>query len=218
MPINLHPYLEEIAKRLYNGHAAIMVGAGFSRNTVHPNSDHKHPPDWTDLGDMFYAALYGAAEPINKRYMAIPTLAHEVESAIGRPALEQLLREAIPDLEHEPTTLHTELLSLPWEDVFTTNYDTLLERASRTITTQRYHSVTNQEELVFAERPRIVKLHGSFTSNVPLVITDEGLPLLPGKFCTVLKHRAPMSLGKHTLSDRLFRHRSKLSAVDRVVA
>ena len=186
IPANLHPYLEDIAKRLYSKHAAIMVGSGFSRNAVHPNSDHQKPPDWTDLGDMFYTALYGATSSPHSRYMAVPTLAHEVEAAIGRPALEQMLRGAIPDLEHEPTELHADLLSLPWVDVFTTNYDTLLERASRTLTTQRYDFVTNQEDLVVAERPRIIKLHGSFPSTVPFVITDEDYRSYPESFAPFL--------------------------------
>lgn len=32
VPSNLRPYLKEIAERLSSGHAAVMVGAGFSRN------------------------------------------------------------------------------------------------------------------------------------------------------------------------------------------
>ena len=52
-----------------------------------------------------------------------------------------MLRDSIPDLQHEPSPLHEALLDLPWSDVFTTNYDTLLERASRSVVSQRYDVV-----------------------------------------------------------------------------
>lgn len=29
---SIRPYLDEIAERLWSGHAAVMVGAGFSKN------------------------------------------------------------------------------------------------------------------------------------------------------------------------------------------
>ena len=69
-----------------------------------------------------------------------------MEAAFGRPALDQMLRDAIPDLEHEPSPLHAELLDLPWSDVFTTNYDTLLERARRSVISQRYDLVLKPDD------------------------------------------------------------------------
>ena len=60
----------------------------------------------------------------------IDQAAEEVEAAFGRPALDNILQDCIPDLEYEPSELHKKLLNLPWTDVFTTNYDTLLERAT----------------------------------------------------------------------------------------
>lgn len=100
-------------------------------------------------------------------------LAEEVQAAIGRPALENLLRSNIPDLNSEPSALHVALLELPWVDVFTTNYDTLLERASAKVVTRRYEPVVNKEDLPYAINPRIVKLHGSFPSERPFIITEE---------------------------------------------
>ena len=32
VPPDLYPYLNEIAERLFSGHAAVMIGSGFSRN------------------------------------------------------------------------------------------------------------------------------------------------------------------------------------------
>ena len=100
-------------------------------------------------------------------------MANEVEAALGRPALDRILSSAIPDQDHEPAALHIALLNLPWSDVFTTNYDTLLERACRSVALQKYDIVVNQHDLVNSERPRIVKLHGSLTPACRLIVTDE---------------------------------------------
>lgn len=56
--------------------------------------------------------------------------------------------------------------------MFTTNYDTLLERARASVTLKHYDVVATDEELLYANQPRIVKLHGSFPSP-PFVVTEE---------------------------------------------
>ena len=38
IPDELRPYLDTIADRLLSGHAAVMVGAGFSMNAATPGS------------------------------------------------------------------------------------------------------------------------------------------------------------------------------------
>ena len=55
----------------------------------------------------------------------------------------------IPDKEYQPSLLHERLLQLPWTDVFTTNYDTLLERTAEKILQHRYETVINKEEMKF---------------------------------------------------------------------
>jgi hypothetical protein len=177
----IKPYLQEIAGRLWSGHAAIMVGAGFSKNAKSIGTSEMGFPDWSQLGDLFYEKIHGA-RPTNSKYLNALKLADEVQAAIGRPALDQLLRSNIPDKDYEPSDLHVKLLELPWVDVYTTNYDTLLERASSLITSQKYSVVINKEDLVYSEKPRIIKLHGSFPSERPFIITEEDYRLYPKKF------------------------------------
>lgn len=168
VPDSIRPYLNEIVERLWAGRAAVMVGAGFSKNAG------QEFPDWKQLGDLFYHKAHGVKpDPANQKYLNILRLAEEVQAAIGRPALENLLRSNIPDLSIEPSVLHVELLKLPWVDVFTTNYDTLLERASAKVVTRRYEPVVNKEDIPYVNKPRIVKLHGSFPSERPFIITEE---------------------------------------------
>lgn len=178
---SIKPYLHEITERLWSGHAAIMVGAGFSKNAKSSGATGASFPNWEQLGDLFYEKINNAS-PTNSKYLNILKLADEVQAAIGRPALDQLLRSNIPDKEYEPSELHIKLLELPWVDIYTTNYDTLLERASSSITSQKYDIVINKEDLVYSEKPRIIKLHGSFPSERPFIITEEDYRLYPKKF------------------------------------
>ena len=187
VPPRLRPYLEEIAERLSSGHAAVMVGSGFSRNAKPKGGSGPSFPDWSELGDRFYEKLNGKKPDSASRYLNVLKLADEVEAAFGRPALNQTLLNAIPDLAYEPSQLHVDLLSLRWSDVFTTNYDTLLERAYKFVLLlkydiRKYDIVVNKEDLVYSEKPRIVKLHGSFPSERPFIITEDDYRCYPDDF------------------------------------
>ena len=175
MPDSIRPLLDEVAERLWSNQAAVMVGAGFSKNAS------VGFPDWNQLGDIFYEKIHGKKPDDKNRYLNVLKLADEMKAAFGRPALNQVLRETIPDLQHKPSSLHAELLNLPWTDVFTTNYDTLLERASASVISRRYDIVINPKDLVYSENPRIIKLHGDFQSE-RLVITEDDYRRYPGDF------------------------------------
>ena len=95
--------------------------------------------------------------------------------------LETLIQNSLPDERVYPGRLHIELMKLPWSDVFTTNYDTLLEKAF--IEADRYYyKVTNKETLLYTPHPRLMKLHGSFPDIRPFIITEEDYRTYPQKF------------------------------------
>ncbi len=181
-PADAQPYLKEIADRLWSKHAAIMIGSGFSRNAV--KNDHTKPdfPTWSGLGDLFYEKLHGKRPGSNDTYLNVLKLADEVQASFGRPALDKLVLDSLPDLDHSPSDLHVDLLNLPWSDIFTTNYDTLLERASQNVYAYKYNLVVNKNELIFAGQPRIVKLHGSMPSERPFVVSEEDYRRYPRDF------------------------------------
>ena len=78
-------------------------------------------------------------------------------------------------------------MNLSWRDVFTTNYDTLLERTADMVTDRRYNVVLNQEDLVNSnDAPRIIKLHGSFPSQRPFIITEEDYRTYPKRFAAMV--------------------------------
>lgn len=174
VPDSIRPYLNEIAQRLWAGRAAVMVGAGFSKNAG------RGFLDWNELGDLFYQKAHGVKpDPSKQKYLNVLRLAEEVQAAIGPLALYKLIQSNTPDRSVEPSELHVELLKLPWSDVFTTNYDTLLERASAKVDNRRYEPVVNKEDIPYADKPRIVKLHGSFPSERPFIITEEDFRRYP---------------------------------------
>jgi len=197
-PSSSRPYLIELSARLYGGHATVMIGAGFSKNAIKNDHTKDGFPSWFELGNAFYEKLYGNAPDKNNNYLNALKLAEEVEAAFGRPVLDQMLRALIPDNDHQPAEIHSKLLSLPWTDIFTTNYDTLLERASQTVLNQKYDLVINKSDLVYAEQPRIIKLHGSFPSERPLIITEEDYRTYPKKFAPFV-NTVQQSLIENTL-------------------
>lgn len=166
--------------------ASVIVGAGFSKNAVPRASSVKASssfPSWNELTNVMVDELY-AHETEQKRksrkagasgaVSSALRIAEEYEAARGRGQLDSLLKRAIPDLDFDPGALHIALCELPWADILTTNYDTLLERAARSQLERRYHSVLSQQDIPTTKQPRIIKLHGSFPeSKQPFIITEE---------------------------------------------
>lgn len=172
------------------GGASVMVGSGFSRNAREAAPDTRKFPLWHDLVTVLCTRLYPPGD--EKRLSHAITeasgtsgflrLAQEYDAAFGRGALNSLIREIVPDEDYVPDVIHTRLLSLPWRDVFTTNWDTLLERTRPFVVDRAYGVVRTPEEIPAAPRPRIVKLHGSFPAHIPFVFTEDDYRQYPRRF------------------------------------
>ncbi|KAF5437244.1 SIR2-like domain-containing protein [Candidatus Methanophagaceae archaeon] len=193
-PDQLH--IEQIRKRLWCdrefGKAAVMVGAGFSQNAERISTSTPRFPLWRELAEHIYDSLYPPETPLEqdrktKKLAAISgggalKLASEYEVTFGQQALDDFIKESIPDSNYLPGRLHELLLSLPWSDVFTTNYDTLLERTRPAIYDRKYDRVLTVSDIPNQMKPRIVKLHGSFPSHRPFITTEEHYRTYPNKF------------------------------------
>lgn len=196
---DLH-HFEQIRQRLWCGRefgqAAVMVGAGFSRNAEKIAPSTPDFPLWSDLASDIYSELYPHTQgqaltdeqrkangKAKERALANPlALASEYEVTFGSPALQDLLIRSIPDHQYNPGQLHKLLMSLPWSDVFTTNYDTLLERTRPFIHERKYDLICTTADIPGRMKPRIIKLHGSFPSHRPFIITEEDYRAYPRKF------------------------------------
>ncbi|HUY87068.1 MAG TPA: SIR2 family protein [Acidimicrobiales bacterium] len=178
--IELH--LDPIRKALRRGNAAVMVGAGFSFNA----ENGKKLKDWLELARALYNDLYPGVEmPQRFGISDIMRLGEEYERVRSRAALDEFLLEQIPDEKIAPGPVHKQLLELPWAEIFTTNYDTLLEKAGKEIIEPAHLTVLTREDIPHSRilgRRRIVKLHGSFPSQKPLIFTEEDYRRYPTDF------------------------------------
>ena len=173
--------LDRIRRYLLLGKASVMVGAGFSRNADVPS--HIEVKQWDGVGKDIYCRL-NAVGKVDDSKLVFKTpmrLASQFAAVFGRNELDNLIKDAIPDESLSPGVLHKQLLELPWKDVFTTNYDTLLERA-RVGLKHIYSVVTSKEMLLYKTSPRIVKLHGSFPDKTPFLMTEEDFRTYPQKY------------------------------------
>jgi hypothetical protein len=147
--------------------AAVMVGAGFSRCAASTGDINRKLPLWKELSETL------AKELDSDNHTDPLRLAEEYCAYFGKRALHDLVKKEINDAAWSPGELHTSLLELPWSEVLTTNWDTLLERASVDVHHPVYSVVSRQEDLPSARSPRIVKLHGTINATVELIFTQE---------------------------------------------
>tara|TARA_R110002110_G_C13469589_1_gene719994 strand:- start:11718 stop:15377 length:3660 start_codon:yes stop_codon:yes gene_type:complete len=179
------PALQQLASALWREDplrrgAAVLVGAGFSRNATVSVPGVQKPPLWEDLSWAMSLKLYpndptsAPSDPLR--------LAEEFRAYLGQTALDELIRANINDDAWSPGEVHRLLLELPWSDVLTTNWDTLLERAAKTVSVGSYYeTVRSTADLAHARAPRIVKLHGSIGANTEFVIAEEDYRTYPQK-------------------------------------
>lgn len=189
-------YIDHLREALWKhevSYATVLVGAGLSLNAKPNSFGVNRMPTWPDLVARFVDDLYPESDPdlVRHRDAALRSsvassgmlrLAEEYAIAFGRDRLDQRLKDLVPDLGFEPSDLHGALLRLPWRDVLTTNWDTLLERSSRRLTERHYEVVATPSDLSRSGHPRIVKLHGSFPHTRPFIVTEEDFRTYPDAF------------------------------------
>lgn len=171
------------------GNAALMVGSGLSRNAVPRHVGIRPFPTWRTLVERLLSELYperdqGAsagefgrwrdrAEKEAEDVAGFLRLAQEYSAYRGHPELVALVKREVPDQDYVPSTLHDRLMTLPWCDVFTTNWDTLLERSALRAMPGRYQTLYDPSQLSSIPAPRIVKLHGTLGLPGDIVFSEE---------------------------------------------
>ncbi len=183
-------HLHDVRKALWNapggdaGQASVMVGAGLSLNAELRDSEKLGAPTWRSLTERLIEELCPQTDPESqsrrKKAMEMAgatsgflRLAELFKVRRGDPELNRFLVNEINNDNLLPSALHFRLLDLPWCEVFTTNWDTLLEAANRDLTRRRYSVVTTPKAIPRGPRPRIVKLHGTVPDIEPLVFSED---------------------------------------------
>lgn len=177
------PALKKLSEALwqqdasYHG-AAVMVGAGFSRSAAIAGDNNKKLPLWYDLSAKLCEEL---GESKSTDALRLAQIYHDY---FGKQQLHDLIKQEINDDAWQPTELHKSLLQLPWSEVLTTNWETLLEKASHKIHEPIYSIVYKPEDLSSCRSPRIVKLHGTIGITNDLIFTQEEYRRYPQEFAT----------------------------------
>lgn len=180
-----YPAFQKLAAALHhfgaNQHgAAIMIGAGFGRSAARHVSGNKKMPLWDSFSKKLAQELGLADKTLN--FSDPLRVAEEYRAYFGQSALNDQIRHQIDDEAWKPEALYSTLLGLPWSEVMTTNWDTLLERAAKEVHSPYYTPVYRPSDMAWAPTPRIVKLHGTISMTDTFVAAQEDYRTYPEKF------------------------------------
>lgn len=156
-----------------------MVGAGFSRSAAVHVGGSKRMPLWNQFTKRLVEKLYPGRDV---SFVDPLRVAEEFRAYFGQSVLNDQIRFEIEDDAWKNGPLYQSLLSLPWTDVLTTNWDTLLERAAAELNSPYYTTVTKCTDLAWAPSPRIVKLHGTIGVTDKFIAAQEDYRRYPITF------------------------------------
>ena len=179
--ININQVRDALWQRFGSG-ASVMVGSGFSKNALKIQTYAQDLPLWGEIIIVMAHKLYPQESGRKLAAKNALRIAEEYETAFGPSDLRRFIQQTVRDEDFEPGDAHKRLLGLPWRDVFTTNWDTLLEKARKYVSDRSYSIVRTMKGIPLAKRPRIVKLHGSLPDLFPLIFTEEDYRTYPTKF------------------------------------
>lgn len=200
IPSELQKLMTELHELMGSGLLSSMIGAGFSFNAV-PAEPDAEMISWGKLGEKIRGRLQQIGEDafsttdFYQQPEAILELADHYKLVSANdprlPDLDDLIYEISSYEDFKPGQLHRLLLALPWHDIYTTNYDRLLERtqenernAEYTLINRQYRIVKTADDLPQSRSggiSRIIKLHGSFPDPVDPVGTMAKPYLLAGE-------------------------------------
>lgn len=162
MPLPLKRFMGSYLKALQEGNAAVFAGAGLSVPSGHLN--------WKQL-------LRGAAEDLSldiNRETDLLALAQYHENEFGRGRMNQVLLDEFCR-QAEPNKNHRILAGLPIRSFWTTNYDTLIENALRSVgkSVDVKTSTENLALTVSGHDAVVYKMHGDASAPDRAVLTKN---------------------------------------------
>ncbi|PXF59207.1 MAG: hypothetical protein C4B59_11925 [Candidatus Methanogaster sp.] len=211
------PLLDDITM----GKCLPFIGAGFSLNCSAPAG--LKMPDWSGLSETW------ANEADIDPKLSPPKIASLYERRFGRVQLIESIRRSLHIDKIEPGEVHCNFASLPFETVYTTNFDLLLEAAYQEIK-KPFRSLVGECQMPFHGGPliaNIVKMHGDLRHEEHIIVTEEDFnryledyPIIATHLSAMLITMTGLFLG-YSLSDPNFQHikevvRSRISKFERM--
>ena len=162
-------HVRKLAQKLVDGHLALFVGAGISHLARRKDGTEGRLPLWGELRRQIANNCLGEeADEFSNPLELFDAVVVEHD----RGTLETEVRRLIDDRPYEPSSAHQDLAQIPWRDVFTTNYDGLLERslAKSPVVSERDYDRIRDEA-----RPRLFQIHGTLKNPHTLTRDDYRL-------------------------------------------
>ena len=160
-------------------------------------------PDWAELT----AIPCGMRKP--PRGLTAPLVAMRYEEKYGRVQLIETIRDALHADRARPGQAHRAFARLPFDTVYTTNFDLLLEHAYLD-EGRPSRSLAGEQQLPFhagQTAARSVKMHGDLRHEEHIVITQSDYdsfftryPVVATHLSAMLITRTPLFIG-YSLSD-----------------
>jgi len=158
----INSFINDYVNDLRGGNASIFIGAGMSRAAGYV--------DWKGLLADIAESLH---LDINKEYDLLSIAQYHVNSN-GRARINKKILQEFTD-ENEETENHRVVARLPFNTIWTTNYDNLIED-----TCNKYNKVVDDKHAVkqlFQNKPKadlvLYKMHGDIDFPGDAIITKE---------------------------------------------
>jgi phosphoserine phosphatase len=162
-------HAERLARLLVGDQLVLFVGAGISRQALPQPGVKERMPLWRDLASRVASLCRERTDHYNENIL---DLFDAIEANQSRGALEDAVKQSIPENSYNPSPLHTVLSQMPWHIVYTTNYDNIFARAlneSEAVDSEMKYEWFFRES---GRRPRLIHLHGTLSNLVTLTGND----------------------------------------------
>jgi uncharacterized protein YutE (UPF0331/DUF86 family) len=192
---------EPLMTDISDGRCLPFIGAGFSLNAK--LSPEFKMPDWNGLANQLArcAKVKGSLTP--------PAIAERYEQRFGRVQLIEAIRKALYVEKAKPGAAHLSFAMLPFDTVYTTNFDLLLEEAY-SARGRPFRSLVGELQIPFHAgqmASNIVKLHGDLRHEEHIIVTQKDYdgflqryPVIATHLSAMLITRTPLFVG-YSLSD-----------------
>lgn len=130
-----------------------------------------------------------------------PKVAGEFERQFGRVQLIEAIRKALHFGDAEPGKAHLIFVQLPFETIYTTNFDLLLEDAFLA-THKPFRSIVGELQMPFHGgrlTPTIVKMHGDLRHEEHIIITSHDYDRYLTQYPVVATHLSAQLIVKTAL-------------------
>jgi hypothetical protein len=184
-----YPIISDIAK----GRCLPFIGAGFSKNAALPAG--LIMPDWNDLTRILgqQAATPSGTPPL--------VVAQRYQDKFGRVQLIEAIREALHPEKARPGQAHRAFSKLPFDTIYTTNFDLLLEKAY-SLELRPFRSLVGELQLPFhagRTASNIVKMHGDLRHEEHIIATQNDYNAFLSKYPVVATYLSAMLITRTPL-------------------